>query len=268
MVVDPIIQAYAVRTATLGSQARVLTVQLMGGGAEGDDATAENIGGAEVLQPMGLFVRPFITPRTEAFGIELGDEVVVFAMLDKSGGGGASAVPFSDVDQGETRLYGAKEAAARLRLRADGSLDLEVKAAMPLRITQPSGAKFWINADGSLDLEAKASMPLRITHPSGAKFWINADGSIDVLSAPGTPVNVAAGGAGDVVLNGGTLKTARVTDPILVGTVAGLAGPFPVMFTFQPFDANGAPFGPPVVSPAVPLVGVVANVGGALRTKA
>jgi hypothetical protein len=240
MVVDPIIQAYAVRTATLGSQARVLTVQLMGGGAEGDDATAENIGGAEVLQPMGLFVRPFITPRTEAFGIELGDEVVVFAMLDKSGGGGASAVPFSDVDQGETRLYGAKEAAARLRLRADGSLDLEVKAAMPLRIT----------------------------HPSGAKFWINADGSIDVLSAPGTPVNVAAGGAGDVVLNGGTLKTARVTDPILVGTVAGLAGPFPVMFTFQPFDANGAPFGPPVVSPAVPLVGVVANVGGALRTKA
>ena len=239
MVVDPIIQAYAVRTATLGSQARVLTVQLMGGGAEGDDATAENIGGAEVLQPMGLFVRPFITARTEAFGIELGDEVVVFAMLDKSGGGGASAVPFSDVDQGETRLYGAKEAAARLRLRADGSLDLEVKA----------------------------SMPLRITHPSGAKFWINADGSIDVLSAPGTPVNVAAGGSGDVVLNGGTLKAARVTDPVRVGTLVATAGPYPVAFVFQAFDADGAPAGPPVSGPTVTLSGVGSPAGGAPRTK-
>lgn len=263
MISDPLSQAYAVRAARLGTNARVLTLQLAGGGGESTDETAEMIDDVELLQPMGLFVRPFITPRTEVFGFELGDEVIATHMLDKSGGGGASPAAFNDVDAGETRLYGAKEAASRVRLRADGSLDVEAKANQAIRITQAE-AKVWINGNGSIDIEAKAGQTLRITHPSGAKLWINGDGSVDVRSATGTAVNVAAGGAGDVVLNGGTKKVAREEDTLNVGTLVATAGPYPVVFAYVQGTVGAVPPAPPG---GVSLRGVITTGTGAPRTK-
>lgn len=208
MNVDPILQAYAVRTATPGERARTMLLQLMGGGAEGDDDGAEQIDGAELIQPMGLFVHPFITPRTEAFGFELGDEVVVLHVLDKSGGGGASPAAFTDTEAGETRLYGAKEAAARIRLRADGSMDIEVKAGVPVRITHPSGARFHILGNGGVDVRSASGQPITLNQgnasvarvgdavaPSAAMAtWLSTVGTATMAGPPpGAFATISAG---------------------------------------------------------------------------
>lgn len=95
---------------------------------------------------------------------------------------------------------------------------------------------------------------------------LRADGSIDITSSNNGAVNINAHGTGDVVINGGTLKLARVTDPVRVGTLAGTAGPYPVNFTFTPLDANGTP-GTPVAGLTPTLSGVVSNAGGASRAK-
>ncbi len=95
---------------------------------------------------------------------------------------------------------------------------------------------------------------------------LRANGGIDITSANNGAVNVTANGTGDVVLNGGSLKLARVTDPVRVGTLSGTAGPYPVVFTFTPADANGAP-GTPSVGASATLAGVVSNAGGASRAK-
>lgn len=88
---------------------------------------------------------------------------------------------------------------------------------------------------------------------------IRAAGQVEVTSQSGT----------DVVLNGGSLKVARVSDAVLVGTLAGVAPPGggAVTFTFTPFDASGAP-GTPVVNATVTIAAVIANSGGATRVKA
>jgi hypothetical protein len=70
-----------------------------------------------------------------------------------------------------------------------------------------------------------------------------------------------------VVINGGTLKVARVTDPVRIGTLTAVAGPYPVTFTTTLQDADGVP-GAPVVGPTATLSGVISNAGGAARTKA
>lgn len=75
--------------------------------------------------------------------------------------------------------------------------------------------------------------------------------------------------SGDVVLQDGTLKAARVTDPVRVGTLAGTTavGGGPVTFTFIPFNADGVPQ-TPVVGPTITVAGVISNAGGASRVKA
>lgn len=79
-------------------------------------------------------------------------------------------------------------------------------------------------------------------------------------------IEITAAGTSEVSVNGGTLKVARVTDPVRVGTLTGTAGPYPLALTFTPLDANGAP-GTPSTGPTVTLSGVVSNVGGAGRFK-
>jgi hypothetical protein len=90
-----------------------------------------------------------------------------------------------------------------------------------------------------------------------AQVRITAAGAIEVTSKAGT----------DVICNAGTLKVARVTDPVRVGTLAGTAGPWPCQFTFTPHDPDGVP-GTPSVGASVTLAGVVSNAGGAARVKA
>lgn len=95
---------------------------------------------------------------------------------------------------------------------------------------------------------------------------LRASGAIEITSSNNGAVNITANGTGDVVINGGSLKLARVTDPVRIGTLAGTAGPYPVNFTFTPHDADGVA-GTPAVGLTPTLAGVVSNAGGASRAK-
>ena len=62
---------------------------------------------------------------------------------------------------------------------------------------------------------------------------LRADGSIEITSAANGAINITAHGVGDVVVNGGTLKVARVTDATTGHThaFALTAGPYAVAGT-------------------------------------
>lgn len=81
----------------------------------------------------------------------------------------------------------------------------------------------------------------------GTEIRLDADGNITIDAASGK----------DVIVNGGSLKVARRTDPVRVGTLAGANGGGAVTFTFQPLDADGAPSGPPLVGTTVTIAGVI-----------
>lgn len=95
---------------------------------------------------------------------------------------------------------------------------------------------------------------------------LRASGAIEITSANNGAINITANGTGDVVVNGGSLKLARVTDPVRIGTVTGTAGPYPVVFTTTLVDADGTP-GAPTVGNTATLSGVISNAGGASRAK-
>ena len=138
--------AKVVRTK-IGERARTLLANLRGLGDESGDDAAEALDDVEVLQPLGLFSRPVIAAKLEALIAELGEEVVALVLGNKS----QSAL---DVEEGETRLYGAKESSCRVRLRADGSIDIEAKSGAAIRITTAGGANIVLNG-GSLDVARK-----------------------------------------------------------------------------------------------------------------
>lgn len=85
---------------------------------------------------------------------------------------------------------------------------------------------------------------------AAATVRIRANGDIEVTPAAGR----------SVILAGGTLKNARVTDPLNVGTLVATAGPYPVLFTYVPGVAGPTPPAPPG---GVALTGVIASSGGA-----
>jgi hypothetical protein len=181
---------FKVTATRLGSTARVMLAQLRGVGVEGDDEDAEPYDDAEVRQPLGLFSRPVITASLQALAVRLGHQILPLFLIDKS------RAPFTDVEEGETRLYGAGNAAARVRHHADGSTDVESDTA-----------------NGK-----------------------------------------------DVVLNGGSAVVAAegdfTLDGVLTGTIPG-SPPIPVTFSFQPYDADGHPSGPPSVGTSVTVGGVI-----------
>ena len=106
------------RTA-VSTTRRVVTASIVGIGNVGDDASAERVDNCEVAQPLGLFARPVLTTLTEAVIVRLADRPFILAMLDKSRAAQA-------VEEGEVRLYGpgSSNAAAVIRIRADGSIEI------------------------------------------------------------------------------------------------------------------------------------------------
>jgi hypothetical protein len=111
---------------------RVLTASIVGSGNAGDDASAERVDNCEVVQPLGLFARPVLTALTEGVVARLADRPLILAMIDKGRAPQA-------VEEGETRLYGVggDNAAAVVRLRADGSI--EVTSLSDLNISLTAG---------------------------------------------------------------------------------------------------------------------------------
>lgn len=82
-------------------------------------------------------------------------------------------------------------------------------------------------------------------------------------------ITIDADSGQDIVLNGGTKKVARVTDPVRIGTLAGSTpvGGGAVTFVFTPVDADGTP-GTPVTSVTANIAGIISNAGGAPNVKA
>lgn len=184
------IEFWRVVSTSLGTACRTILANLRGVGDEPADLEAcEPMDSAEACFPIGFVMRPS-GGKPEALCFRLDDQVIAISIIDKS------LSVWTDVQEGETRLYGAKEPTARFRILPSGSVTIDAKS--------------------------------------------------------GT----------DVVVNGGSLKVARDTDPVRVGTIAGTAGPWPVLFTFVPVDADGTPLTP--VTGATPLLSaVISNAGGA-----
>ena len=95
---------------------------------------------------------------------------------------------------------------------------------------------------------------------------LTAKGATVTITSAGA-VSVTAASGQDITLNAGTLKAARVTDPVRIGTIVATAGPYPVTFVTTLVDADGTP-GSPTTSTTATLAGVVSSAGGASRVKA
>jgi phage gp45-like len=91
---------------------------------------------------------------------------------------------------------------------------------------------------------------------NGATISIDSNGKVSITPASGQ----------DVVVNSGIRKVARVGDNVNIATISGQAGPYPVIFTVTPTDADGSP-GLPSGGPSATLTGYVANGGGSPHFK-
>jgi hypothetical protein len=114
----------------------------------------------------------------------------------------------------------------------------------------------------------KTKLPTDLEEGETRVFSVgNINVRISAKSSGGTnSIEITADG-GDVIVNGGELKVARVTDPVNVGTLMGQAGPYPVIFTFTGFDAEGAPVAGISAGSTVTLSAVVSTDGGAEHHK-
>lgn len=185
--------------SSLAARARALLVQLRGLGDTDNDSEAEAHDDVEVFQPLGLFARPTIRASLEALIVEVGEELLALALGDKGAG------VLDDVEEGETRVYSAGGSTCRVRLRADGSIDIEATSDKNIRIT--------------------------------------------------------SAGSGEVVLNGGSLKVARVTDQ----TTGHTHGNGTLVVVVPPGGAGGT-F--PVTGAMASATDTIASSGGASRVKA
>ena len=118
---------------TVSGNSRATTLQIAATGQEGDDDGAERIDAVEVLQPAGLMAAPSLSATAEAAFIRIGDQVVALALLDK----GAAT---QSVEAGEVRLYGpgSSNAAAVIRIRADGSIEIVSAGATVVKLQDGS----------------------------------------------------------------------------------------------------------------------------------
>lgn len=155
----------------LGERARTLLAQIRGFGSEGADDSAEAQDDIEVVQPFGLLARPVIAAGLELLGVEIGDSTLGLALLNK-------ALSVLDVEEGETRLYGAKESSCRVRMRADGSIDVEAKSGAAIRITTAGGANIVLNG-GTLDVARKTD-PVS----GGTLYFVPGTGGATLAYAP------------------------------------------------------------------------------------
>ncbi len=90
-----------------------------------------------------------------------------------------------------------------------------------------------------------------------AVLRIRADGSIEITAKSGVNISLAVDGAGDVVLDGGSLKVARATDPVSVTLTA-----------LQIGTIIAPPGGGPCTGGPITITGTVDSGAGAAHVKA
>ena len=153
----------------LASRVRAVLAQTRGYGVEGADDDAESQDDVEIVQPLGLMVRPYISAGLELLAAEIGDTTLGLAIINK-------ALEILDVEEGETRLYGAAEPTARVRLRASGKTEVESKSGQDIVLnggTLEAARRTDTTGNGTLTLVGATSglnviLTLTYTPPGGA----------------------------------------------------------------------------------------------------
>ncbi len=170
----------------VSDRVRSLMLQVRGYGSEGadDDESTERQDDVELVQPLGLMARAVIARGLEVLTAEIGDQTVGLALLNK-------ALSVLSLEEGETRLYGAKESSAHVRIRADGSLDIEAKSAQAIRITTSGGGNIVLNG-GALDVARKTDPvsggTLYFLPGSGGAALVYTPPGFGGPTPPGTPI--------------------------------------------------------------------------------
>ena len=180
-------------TATrLATNVRTVLAQTRGYGAEGADDDAESQDDVEIVQPLGLMVRPVIAAGLELLAAEIGDATLGIALINK-------ALSALDVEAGETRLYGALQPTARIRLRGDGSVDIEALSGEAIRITTAGGGDVVVNG-GSLRVARVTDPTAGHAHGNGGLVVVvppgGAGGTFPVTGAMDSATDTIAFGAG------------------------------------------------------------------------
>lgn len=111
---------------------RELLAQLQAAGAEGSE-DAEEQDDMEVVQPMGLRVRPVRRDSLEGLAVDWGDRRVVLWLVDKSRQTGAV-----EPEEGGTVLHSLGAEAAHVYLRANG--DIEITPASGRNVVLAGGS--------------------------------------------------------------------------------------------------------------------------------
>ena len=197
---DQLLDFVKLSRLTVSTARRVLTAQITGAGAAGDDANAETLSAVEVVQPLGLLAYPTLGVTTEALIARIGDTAVALGLIDK--GGAAQAV-----EAGEVRLYGpgSQNATAVVRIRADGSIEITAKSGLNVTATAP--------AAGVVILQNGSQAFVR-----GNDFSTALNTGIDAIKV----LNVAVGTFATAVGVGTPLFPAVATAAVVLNTAVGV----------------------------------------------
>lgn len=126
------ITLHKVVRATFNAASKMLHVNTVGAGDEGDDASAEAVQDAPLLGMMGITVKPVVAKTLRAAMLYLGvTEQAVLALWDK-------AKQPTDLADGETRVWAAGFPAVCLRL-FEGFIELKAGAAGVVKLA-PDGS--------------------------------------------------------------------------------------------------------------------------------
>lgn len=98
---------------------------------------------------------------------------------------------------------------------------------------------------------------------STAVIRIRADGSIEITATTNRNLSLTTAGTGDVVLNGGSLKVARATDPVDVGAWSFSPGSGGATLSYTPPGGTSTP-----ITAGTAVTGKIATAAGASHVKA
>jgi hypothetical protein len=127
---------------------KFIHAQLRGDGDEGDDSTAEPADDSPFIQQAGLAARAKVRDTLRGLAMRFGEEVWLLKVWDKA------KLP-SDLEEGETRLYGVEEPTSQVRLRGNGDLEVTAKTGQKLTLKMDT-ATVVIDTNGDIKIDAKA----------------------------------------------------------------------------------------------------------------
>lgn len=179
------ITAWKVTAIGIAARAQTLLAQLRRG-AEGDRANARPADDVEVLQPLGLRVRPMAPDpqrgTLEAFVIEQPNgERVALMLVDKAPAAG-DVLP----EPGETLLHGLAERSAVVRIRPTGDIELTPKAGRAVIL---AGGSTPVAREGSATTGHVHAATFALTAPAGG-------GPVTGTITIGSATDTVATGAG------------------------------------------------------------------------